>query len=107
MDTVLTHPLSPTQSSDFCIDTELSLALPAGNALRRTISLLSTCSLEQFSDTSVTSSPIANHQGAKEVDCWIFYCHDDAMCTAAKHTQGQKQCCCLKSSRIGKIQCPF
>jgi len=68
---VLINPITPTQSADFCTDSELCLTLPVPlptqTSLPRTDSLLSTSSLEQLSTASVTSSPLLNHEEGKTV----------------------------------------
>lgn len=67
MDTVLVHPISPTQSSDFCSDPELSVALPPQTSLPRTSSLLSTSSLEQLAAGSIGPSPVLVRQNSSGV----------------------------------------
>ena len=68
---MLINPITPTQSADFCTDSELCLTLPAPlptqTSLPRTDSLLSTSSLEQLSTASVTSSPLLNREEGKPV----------------------------------------
>ena len=101
---MLVHPISPTQSSDFCSDPELSVALPPQTSLPLINSLLSTCSLGQLSAASpaTPSFPLLQRQGSSGVSGSLIL----DICKAVVMAGPCQLHCCI-SRHIERSDCDF